>query len=146
MDTLKEKVLNELLAFPLKIYNIFKIELLIFFFFFLCINYTLANLNPDKTEYLISGRSAHRCWSFKFTQASWSSQLEVHSLVQTEPQTPHHQLINLWISVLRLMKRTCALQPIGLSQIRYLSITLLENIWVSIKVLPYSSTKNNLYL
>lgn len=33
MDTLKEKVLNELLAFPLKIYNIFKIELLIFFFF-----------------------------------------------------------------------------------------------------------------
>lgn len=42
MDTLKEKVLNELLAFPLKIHNIFKTEVLLFFFL-LCANDTLAN-------------------------------------------------------------------------------------------------------
>lgn len=36
MDTLKEKVLNELLAFPLKIHNIFKTEVLLFFFSPVC--------------------------------------------------------------------------------------------------------------
>lgn len=51
MDTSIEKVLNELLVFPLKTYNNFIQQLK---FWFYCVSDSSANLNSDKTECLIS--------------------------------------------------------------------------------------------
>ena len=55
MDTLIEKVLNELLIFPLKTYNNFIPQLKFWFYY---VSDSSVNLNSDKTEYLISQRTA----------------------------------------------------------------------------------------